>query len=160
MLQLRYWCVATIIVGYLAAKIGTGFSKSLRKAVFKKVEEFSLIEFNKFSIASLITRTTNDIQQVQMVVIIIFRMVISAPIMGIGAVIKAGQLAPSMTWIMGVAVAVLLVVIGIMFTIAIPKFQLVQKLVDKLNLVTRLNLTGLRLLWLSILIVGEEKLIR
>lgn len=136
----------TVAVGFLSAKIGTGFSRTLRANVFSKVEEFSLAEFNKFSIASLITRTTNDIQQVQMVIIIIFRMIMSAPIMGIGAVIKASRMAPSMTWIMGVAVAILLVIIIIMFTIAIPKFKLVQKLIDKLNLVTRQNLTGLRVI--------------
>ena len=138
--------VSTIIVGYISSRIGTGFSKTLRKEVFSKVESFSLTEFNKFSIASLITRTTNDIQQVQMVMIIIFRMILSAPIMGVGAIIKANQMAPSMTWIMGVAVAVLLVVIIILFTVAIPKFKLVQKLIDALNLVTRQNLTGLRVI--------------
>ena len=138
--------VSTVIVGFFSARIGTGFSKTLRKEVFTKVEAFSLTEFNKFSIASLITRSTNDIQQVQMVVIIIFRMVLSAPIMGIGAIIKANQMAPSMTWIMGVAVAVLLVVITILFVVAVPKFKLVQKLIDTLNLVTRQNLTGLRVI--------------
>ncbi len=138
--------VSTIIVGYLSSRIGTGFSKKVRREVFSKVESFSLTEFNKFSIASLITRTTNDIQQVQMVMIIIFRMIISAPIMGIGAIIKANQMAPSMTWIMGVAVAVLLVVIIVLFSVAIPKFKLVQKLIDALNLVTRQNLTGLRVI--------------
>lgn len=138
--------VSTIIVGYISSRIGTGFSKKVRKEVFSKVESFSLTEFNKFSIASLITRTTNDIQQVQMVMIIIFRMILSAPIMGIGAIMKANQMAPSMTWIMGVAVAVLLVVIIILFTVAIPKFKLVQKLIDALNLVTRQNLTGLRVI--------------
>ena len=116
--------VSTIIVGYISSRIGTGFSKTVRKEVFSKVESFSLIEFNKFSIASLITRTTNDIQQVQMVMIIIFRMIVSAPIMGIGAIIKANQMAPSMTWIMGVAVTVLLVIILILFSVAIPKFKL------------------------------------
>ena len=138
--------VCTIIVGYLVARIGTGFSKSLRKDVFSKVESFSLTEFNKFSIASLITRSTNDIQQVQMVLTMMFRMVISAPITGVAAVIKASQIAPSMTWIMGVAVTALVVMIVIMFAVAIPKFQLIQKLIDKLNLVTRQNLTGLRVI--------------
>jgi ATP-binding cassette subfamily B protein len=138
--------VCTIGVGYLAAKIGTGFSKTVRKEVFSKVESFSLTEFNKFSIASLITRSTNDIQQVQLVLIILFRMVLSAPITGIGAIIKANQMAPSMTWMMGIAVATLMTVIVVMFSIALPKFQLVQKLIDKLNLVTRQNLTGLRVI--------------
>ena len=138
--------LATVMGGYLSAKIGTGFSKDLREKVFSKVENFSMSEFNNFSIASLITRSTNDIQQIQMVVIILFRMVLSAPIMGIGAVIKAANMAPSMTWIMGVAVAVLLVIIIVVFVVAVPKFKLVQKLIDKLNLVTRENLTGLRVI--------------
>lgn len=138
--------LCTIGSGFLSAKIGTGFSKSIRKDVFGKVEAFSLTEFNKFSIASLITRSTNDIQQVQMVLIIIFRMVLSAPITGIGAIIKATQMAPSMTWLMGAAVAALITIIVILFSVALPKFQLVQKLIDKLNLVTRENLTGLRVI--------------
>ncbi len=138
--------LATVIAGYLSAKIGTGFSKNLRKVVFKKVESFSTEEFNNFSTASLITRSTNDIQQVQMVVIILFRMVLSAPIMGIGAVIKANNMAPSMTWIMGVAVVVLLTMIIVLFVVAVPKFKLVQELIDKLNLVTRQNLTGLKVI--------------
>ena len=138
--------VCTVAVGYIAAKVGTGFSKALRKDVFSKVESFSLTEFNKFSIASLITRSTNDIQQIQMVLTMMFRMVISAPITGVVAVIKANQMAPSMTWIMWVAVVALVVVIVIMFIIAMPKFEIVQKLTDKLNLVTRENLTGLRVI--------------
>ena len=138
--------LCTVVISYLSARIGNGFSRKLREDVFSKVSRFSLGEMNKFSIASLITRTTNDIQQVQMVIIMLFRMVMSAPIMGIGAVIKAYNTAPSMTWIMGVAVTILLTVIIIVFAIATPKFKLVQKLVDKLNLVTRQNLTGLRVI--------------
>ena len=138
--------VAAVSSGYLATKIGTGFSRNLRKAVFEKVESFSMEEFNNFSTASLITRSTNDIQQVQMVVIILFRMVLSAPIMGVGAIIKASNMAPSMTWIMGVAVAILLTMIIILFVVAVPKFKLVQKLIDRLNLVTRQNLTGLKVI--------------
>jgi len=138
--------ISTIAVGYIAAKVGTGFAKSLRKDVFSKVESFSLTEFNKFSIASLITRSTNDIQQIQMVLTMMFRMVISAPITGIVAVTKASQIAPSMTWIMWVAVVALIVMIAVMFVMALPKFEIIQKLIDKLNLVTRENLTGLRVI--------------
>jgi ATP-binding cassette subfamily B protein len=138
--------ICTIAVGYIAARVGTGFSKSLRNDVFSKVESFSLTEFNKFSIASLITRSTNDIQQIQMVLTMMFRMVISAPITGVVAVIKASQIAPSMTWIMWVAVVALIVMIAIMFVMALPKFEIIQKLTDKLNLVTRENLTGLRVI--------------
>jgi len=138
--------VATVIVGFLSVKIGTGFSRDIRKKVFEKIESFSMSEFNKFSIASLITRSTNDIQQVQMVVIMLFRIVLSAPIMGIGAIIKARALSPSMTWIMGVAVAIIIVLIIIIFVFAVPKFKLIQSLIDKLNLVTRQNLTGLKII--------------
>ncbi len=138
--------ISTIAVGYIAAKVGTGFGKSLRKEVFSKVESFSLTEFNKFSIASLITRSTNDVQQIQMVLTMMFRMVISAPITGILAVTKANQMAPSMTWIMWVAVVALIVIIAVMLVMTLPKFEIIQKLIDKLNLVTRENLTGLRVI--------------
>jgi len=138
--------VATVGIGFLSSRIGTGFSKNIREEVFSKVESFSLAEFNKFSTASLITRSTNDIQQIQMVLILILRMVLQAPIMGIGAIFKAYHTAPSMSWIIVLAVAVMMGIIIIIFSIALPKFQLLQKLVDKLNLVTRQNLTGLRVI--------------
>jgi ATP-binding cassette subfamily B protein len=110
------------------------------------VESFSLVEFNKFSTASLITRSTNDIQQIQMVMVLLLRMVLLAPIMGVWAIFKAYNLAPSLSWIIALAVAVLLGVISVMFGIALPKFKVLQKLVDRLNLVTRENLTGLRVI--------------
>lgn len=138
--------VCTVIAGYLAAHIGTGFARDVRAKVFTKVEDFSLTEFNKFSTASLITRSTNDIQQVQMVLVMAFRMVLSAPITAVGAVFKAVNLAPSMSWIMALAVACLVTVITILISIALPKFTLLQNLVDKLNLVARQTLTGLRVI--------------
>jgi len=138
--------LATVGVGYLASRIGTAYSRDIRREVFSKVESFSLTEFNKFSTASLITRSTNDVQQIQMVLILILRMVLQAPIMGIGAVIKAYHTGPSMSWIIILAVAIMLGVIILLFSIAMPKFQILQKLVDKLNLVTRQNLTGLRVI--------------
>jgi len=138
--------IATVGIGFLAAKIATGFAKDLRERVFAKVESFSLAEFNKFSTASLITRSTNDIQQIQMVYIMILRMVLAAPFMAAGAIFKAYNTAPSMSWIIALAVTVMFGVIGILFTFALPKFELLQKLVDKLNLVTRQNLTGLRVI--------------
>jgi ATP-binding cassette subfamily B protein len=110
------------------------------------VESFSLIEFNKFSTASLITRSTNDIQQIQTVMVLLLRMVLQAPIMGIWAIFKAYNLAPSLSWIIVLSVAVLLGVIFVMFAVALPKFKVLQKLVDRLNLVTRENLTGLRVI--------------
>ncbi len=138
--------LCAVINGYLASRIGSGFSKTLRKDVFSKVESFSLAEFNQFSTASLITRSTNDIQQIQMVLIMAMRIVLAAPIMGIGAVQKAYSIAPSMTWIMAVAVGVLTALIIFLFVFAVPKFELMQKLIDKLNLFTRQNLTGVRVI--------------
>jgi ATP-binding cassette, subfamily B, multidrug efflux pump len=138
--------VCTIGVGFLAARIATGFSMQMREKIFSKVESFSLTEFNQFSTASLITRTTNDIQQIQMVLVMMLRMVLIAPIMGIGAVVKAYHLAPSMTWIMVLAVSVITGIIILLFNLVMPRFQLIQKLVDKLNLVTRQSLTGLKVI--------------
>ena len=138
--------ICVVISGYLASKIGSGFSKTVRRDVFSKVESFSLAEFNKFSTASLITRSTNDIQQIQMVLIMAMRIVLAAPIMGIGAVQKAYAIAPSMTWIMAIAVGVLTALIIFLFVFAVPKFELMQKLIDKLNLFTRQNLTGIRVI--------------
>ena len=141
-----FGALCTVIIGYLSAKVAVGFGSSLRERIFSRVESFSMAEFNQFSTASLITRSTNDIQQVQMVLVMILRMVLSAPIIGVGAVIKAYNLAPSMSWIMALAVGVMLALIAVIFSIALPKFKLLQKLVDKLNLVTRQNLTGLRVI--------------
>ena len=138
--------LATVGVGYLASKISTGFARDLRNEVFTKVENFSLIEFNKFSTSSLITRTTNDIQQIQSVYTMLFRIALMAPLMGVLATIKAYQLAPSMTWIMAVAVVALMFIVILLFRIVIPKFSQLQKLVDKLNLVTREILTGLKVI--------------
>jgi ATP-binding cassette subfamily B protein len=133
----------TVMVGLLSARIAAGLSRNLRKSVFTKVESFSNTEFDKFSTASLITRTTNDITQIQMLVIIMIRMVIYAPIMGAGGVIKALNKSSSMTWIIALAVVVLLGLILTVFTVAMPKFKIIQKLIDRLNLVTRENLTGM-----------------
>jgi ATP-binding cassette subfamily B protein len=136
----------TVGVGLLASRIATGFSRDVRNKVFSQVESFSLVEFNKFSTASLITRSTNDIQQIQMVLVMLLRMVLQAPITGIWAIYKAYNLAPSLSWVIALAVVVLIGIIIVLFTIAIPKFTILQKLVDKLNLVTRENLTGLRVI--------------
>ncbi|MFA6694675.1 MAG: ABC transporter permease, partial [Bacillota bacterium] len=138
--------ICAVGVGYLASRVATGFSMLVRNKVFARVESFSLTEFNKFSTASLITRTTNDIQQIQLVLIMLLRLFLMAPITGAWAVYKAYANAPSMTWIMGLAVGILVLVITCLFVVALPKFRLLQKLVDKLNLVTRENLTGLRVI--------------
>jgi ATP-binding cassette, subfamily B, multidrug efflux pump len=133
----------TISVGYLSARIAAGLSRDLRKTVFKKVESFSSTEFDKFSTASLITRSTNDITQIQMLMIIMVRMVFYAPIMGIGGIIRAVGKSSSMWWIIALAVMVLIGMIAIIFSISLPKFKIIQKLVDRLNLVTRENLSGM-----------------
>ncbi len=133
-------------VGYLASKVATGYAMNLRDKLFTKVESFSLLEFNTFSTASLITRSTNDIQQIQQVMVMLLRMALMAPFMGIGAIIKAYQLAPSMAWIMAISVGALIAIIAVLFAVAIPRFTRLQQLVDRLNLVTREILTGLRVI--------------
>jgi len=133
----------TIVVGFLAAKIAAGMARALRHDVFGKVEQFSSAEFDKFSTASLITRSTNDINQVQMVVMMMVRMVIYAPIMGVGGIIRAMGKDSSMWWLIAVAVGMLVSMIVVVFTIALPKFRIFQTLVDRLNLVARENLSGM-----------------
>jgi ATP-binding cassette subfamily B multidrug efflux pump len=135
--------VCTIGVGYLSAKIATGMARNMRRDVFKKVETFSNVEFDSFSTASLITRSTNDITQIQMAIMMIIRLVFYAPILGIGGIIHAVDLAPTMWWIIAMAVGVLLSLILVVFYIALPKFKSIQKLVDRLNLVARESLTGM-----------------
>jgi ATP-binding cassette subfamily B protein len=134
---------STIVVSLLSARIGAGAAKDIRYDVFSKVENFSNSEFVKFSTASLITRTTNDIIQIQLVLIMMIRMVFYAPIMGTGGIIRALDTSPSMSWIIVLAVIVLLGLIAVIFAIALPKFKKMQKLIDRLNLVTRENLSGM-----------------
>jgi ATP-binding cassette subfamily B protein len=134
---------STIGVGFLAAKIGAGAAKDMRFDIFSKVENFSNSEFVNFSTASLITRTTNDIIQIQLVLIMMIRIFFYAPIMGTGGIIKALDTSQSMSWIIALAVIVLLGLISVVFAIALPKFKRIQKLIDRLNLVTRENLSGM-----------------
>ncbi|WP_339060305.1 ABC transporter ATP-binding protein [Tepidibacillus marianensis] len=135
--------VAIVLVGFLSSRTAAGLAKNLRGMVFRKVENFSKAELDQFSTASLITRTTNDITQIQMLVVMMIRMVIYAPILGVGGVIKAIDKSPSMSWIIAVAVMALLILISGVFLVALPKFKLIQKLIDRLNLVTRENLSGM-----------------
>ncbi len=135
--------LAFIATGYLSAKVAAFSVSSMRLDVFKKVESFSNAEFDKFSTASLITRSTNDIQIIQVFTVMLFRMMLSAPIMAIGGIIKAVDKSPSMTWIIALSAAVLIGLLSIIFAITMPKMKLTQKLVDKLNLVMRERLTGL-----------------
>lgn len=135
--------VASICVAFLASKLGASVARDLRLAVFKKVESFSNTEFNKFSTASLITRSTNDIVQIQMVLVIIVRMCMLAPINGIGGIMKAVKNSPSMTWMIFLVVIIIFGVLGVTFSIAMPKFKIIQQLIDKLNLAMRENLSGI-----------------
>jgi ATP-binding cassette subfamily B multidrug efflux pump len=133
----------TIIVGFLASRTAAGAARDIRKAAFAKVESFSSTEFDKFSTASLITRSTNDVTQVQMVIFMIMRMVFYAPIIGVGGVIRALGKSANMWWIIAVAVIVLVGLILLVFSISLPKFRIMQSLIDRLNLVTRENLSGM-----------------
>jgi len=138
--------LCSIVIGFLAARIATGMAQKLRTELFERVESFALADFNKFSTASLITRSTNDIQQIQMTSILLLRLALMAPIMAIGGLQKAIHNAPNLSWIIALAVSVLLVVIVVLFVIAVPRFKKLQTLVDKLNLVTRENLVGLKVI--------------
>ena len=132
-----------IAVGFLAARTAAGAARDIRKDTFKKVESFSNTEFDKFSTASLITRSTNDVTQVQHVIFMIQRMVFFAPIIGIGGIIRALDKGAGMWWLIGIAVLALITIILTIFAIALPKFKVVQNLIDRLNLVTRENLSGM-----------------
>ncbi|MDD5622246.1 MAG: ABC transporter ATP-binding protein [Actinomycetota bacterium] len=134
---------STVTVGYLSARVAAGLSRNLRRKVFDKVENFSNAEFDKFSTASLITRSTNDITQIQMLVIILMRIVFYAPILGIGGIILALDKSTSMSWIIAVAIVTLVSLIIVVFSIALPKFKIIQNLIDRLSLITRENLSGM-----------------
>ena len=149
--------VAAILVGLFASRIGAGFARDLRKDVFAKVESFSSSEFNKFSTSSLITRTTNDVQQIQMVIIMFLRMVAYAPIIGIGAIIHVMNTEASMTWIIALCVVLLLSLIGVLMSVAMPKFKINQKLIDAINSVTREFLEGMPVIRAFNTQVHEEK---
>ena len=135
--------VVTVIVGFFASRVGAGIGMTLREKVFKNVVGFSNAEMDKFSTASLITRSTNDIQQIQMVSVMLLRMVAYAPILGIGGVLKVVQTGAGMGWIIVLAIAVILGYVMVLMSAAMPKFKLMQKLVDNINLVSREILTGL-----------------
>lgn len=135
--------VATVLVSLLSSKISSGFARNLRKEVFAKIEEFSDVEFDRFSTASLITRCTNDITQIQQLIMFAIRIIFFAPIIGTGGVIMAINKSVSMSWIIAIAVVVLVGIMMVTVSIALPKFKVVQKLVDRLNLVSRENLSGM-----------------
>ncbi|MFA5309712.1 MAG: ABC transporter ATP-binding protein [Dehalococcoidales bacterium] len=133
----------SVAVGFLSARVASALARNLRQQIFTRVEDFSNTEFDKFSTASLITRSTNDITQVQMLLVMLFRVVFYAPILGIGGIIRVIGSEASMTWIIAAAVMAILGMIGVMLIVVVPRFRIVQKLVDKLNLVTREILSGL-----------------
>ena len=135
--------LAAVTVTFLSSKVAARMGHDLRGDIYSKVIGFSSNEYHKFSTASLITRSTNDVQQVQQVMTMTFRILLYAPILGIGGVIKVLNTDASMTWILGVAVALILLVILVLFKIAMPKFTKLQTLIDRLNLVTREILTGI-----------------
>jgi len=134
---------ATVTVGFIGARVAANLGKNLRSKVFSKVIGFSNAELDKFSTASLITRSTNDIQQIQMLMVMLLRVVFYAPILGIGGVIKVLNTETSMAWIIVVAVVAISAVVIVLFTVVMPRFKRVQKLVDRINLVTREILTGM-----------------
>lgn len=133
----------TVLVGFIASRVAASLGKELRGRVFRKVVSFSHAELDRFSTASLITRSTNDIQQIQMLFVMLLRIVFYAPIIGIGGVIKVLNTNTSMAWIIAVAVMAVLTLVIVLFAVAMPRFKIMQKLVDKVNLVTREILTGL-----------------
>lgn len=135
--------VAAILVGLLSSRVAAGLARNLRDKVFTKVSQFSNSEFDTFSTASLITRSTNDIQQIQQFTVMMLRMVFFAPILGVGGVVRALRTNASMAWIVGVGVVAILILLGGIFSVAIPKFKVIQKYVDKVNLVIREALTGM-----------------
>lgn len=135
--------LASIFVGFFAARTGAGIGRDLRGKVFKNVVSYSNAEIDKFSTASLITRTTNDVQQIQMVSTMLLRMVLYAPILGIGGVLKVMGTGASMAWVIALAVVIIIGIVAVLMSVAMPKFQLMQKLVDRINLVSREILTGI-----------------
>ena len=135
--------VCTVAVGYLSARTAAGFARDLRHRVFAKVESFSNQEFDRFSTASLITRSTNDITQIQTVTVMAIRLAFYAPILGVGGILRALEKSQSMSWLVALAVILLLSLVTTLFSIAMPKFKRIQKLTDKVNLVIRENLSGM-----------------
>ncbi len=147
----------TIIVGFLSAQIAAGMARDIRRDIFQKVESYSNTEFDKFSTASLITRTTNDVTQIQMVVLMMVRMVFYAPLIGIGGLIKVLAKDSPLSWLIGLAVMILISLIIVVFSVALPRFKIIQKLVDRINLVARENLTGMMVIRAFNMQAFEEK---
>ena len=135
--------VTTVLVGFFASRVGAGVGRDLRSSLFKKVVGFSNAEMDQFSTASLITRTTNDVQQIQMVTVMLLRMVMYAPVLGVGGILKVYQTKAGMGWVIAFAVLLIIGLVAVLMAVAMPKFKLMQKLVDAVNLVAREILTGI-----------------
>ncbi len=135
--------IAAVLVGWFAAKLGTSVAMRIRHDVFEKVGRFSSSEYDRFSTASLITRTTNDVQQIQQLILMGLRLLLFAPIMGIGGIVLAIRSSVSLSWIIAVAVITIMGIILVMFSLTVPKFKMLQRLIDKLNLISRENLSGM-----------------
>lgn len=138
--------VGSVIANFLAAKVGTAFARDLRQDVFAQVLSYSIVDMDKFSTASLITRTTNDVAQVQQAAVMCMTMLLRAPMTAVLAIIQAVATAPDMTWIIALAVGVILVLVIVILSIVMPKFKLIQQMIDKITQLTRENLTGLRVI--------------
>lgn len=138
--------LGALISSYFSAKVSAAISRDMKRDVFSKVLSFSIAETERFSTASLITRTTNDISQVQQTMVMCLAMLVRAPLMAVGAIVQAFIVAPDMTWIIALAITILLIFAGVIISIAIPKFEVFQKMMDKINLLTRENLTGIRVI--------------
>lgn len=149
-LKMVFWAVVSalgaLLSSYLSSTIGAAIGRDIREELFKKILSFSISEIDNFSTASLITRTTNDISTVQQTLMMMLSMMLRVPMMAIGAIVEAVLLAPDMTWIIALAVAVLIFFVVLILSLVMPKFMLYQKLIDRVNLLTRENLTGLRVI--------------
>ena len=135
-----------VVTHYFSARVGAAFSRDLREAFYKKVISFSISEIDQFSTASLLTRTTNDIAQVQQAIMLMLSMMLRAPLMGLVAIIQAFRTAPDMTWILALGVGLIFFFSVIILSLAVPKFKIFQTLIDRLTLLARENLTGLRVI--------------
>lgn len=135
--------LSTLVVAYISSRVAAGLGRNLRELVFHRVMAMSGHDFEDISVSSLITRSTNDITQIQNLIVMLFRMMVYAPVLAVGAVLKIMRLNSSMTWIVAIAIGVIIVILLVVFSYAVPRFKLIQKLTDRLNLVTRQTLTGL-----------------
>ena len=134
--------LGTLVSSYFSTKVSAGISRDMKRDLFAKVLSFSITETEQFSTASLVTRTTNDVSQVQQTMVMCLSMLVRAPLMAVGAVVQAFVVAPDMTWIIALAIGILLIFSIVIIGSVMPKFAVFQKMMDRINLLTRENLTG------------------